>query len=289
MLEGILLRGRGGFYDVQSNGDIWRCTLRGKHRWFGREILPGDRVRFQPLPGQQGTIEEVLPRQTRLVRPAVANVRQVIVVMSLALPPVNWLLLDRLLVTAEAAGVAPVIVFNKVDLVTDAGPLVPLYRDLGYSVMLTSAVTLVGIEQLRHALQHNISVFAGPSGVGKSSLLNAVQPGLRLKTAAVSEKIARGRHTTRHVELLPLPGGALVADTPGFTQLTLPAMKREELAYFFPEMAARASGCRFTNCLHQAEPGCAVRQAVEAGEINRQRYAHYLEFLEEVMQAERRY
>lgn len=289
MLEGILLRGRGGFYDVQSDGAIWRCTLRGKHRWYGQDVLPGDRVRFRPLPGQQGTIEEVIPRENRLVRPAVANVRQVIIVMALALPPVNRLLLDRLLVMAEATGIAPVLVFNKADLVREPGPLVPLYRSIGYTVLVTSAVTRLGIEDLAAQLRDNISVFAGPSGAGKSSLLNAIEPGLRLRTGAVSEKIGRGRHTTRHVELLPLPGGGLVADTPGFSQLDLPPMKREELAYCFPEMAARSGACRFSSCLHRSEPGCAVRAAVEAGEIDRQRYTHYLEFLEEVIEAERRY
>lgn len=289
LLEGILLRGRGGFYDVQSNGGVWRCTLRGKYRWLKQEVLAGDRVRFRVISGESGVIEEVLPRQNRLIRPAVANVQQGIVVMSLALPPVNRMLLDRLLVVVEATGVTPVIVFNKADLVEEPGSVVSLYQSIGYRVLVTSAVTGQGLEDLRAQLRDQLSVFAGPSGAGKSSLLNALYPGLSLKVGPVSEKTGRGRHTTRQVELLPLPSGGFVADTPGFSQLDLPAMRREELGQYFPEIAVRAEACRFSSCLHHREPGCAVKKAVEGGEIDRERYAHYLELLEEVIRAERRY
>ena len=288
--EGLVVRARGGFFDVESHGEIWRCYLRGKYRWLKQEVVPGDRVRFRFLPDHTGAIEEVLPRETYLLRPAVANVRQVVIVMSLLAPPVNRLLLDRLLVMAEAAGIAPAIVFNKVDLVGgDPGPLPQLYRDLGYQVLVTSALSGQGVGELASLLRDTISVFAGPSGAGKSSLLNAIHPHLRLKTGTVSEKLGRGRHTTRHVELLRLPQGGWVADTPGFSQLYLPALRREELGYYFPEIASRIGNCRFASCLHRQEPDCAVRAALEAGEIDPERYSHYLEFLEEIIQAERNY
>jgi len=288
--EGLVVRARGGFFDVEADGEVRRCVLRGKYRWRRQEVVPGDRVRFRLLPEHTGAIEEVLPRESCLVRPAVANVRQVVIVMSLAAPPVNRLLLDRLLVMAEAIGLAPVVTFNKVDLAAgEPGPLPALYGRLGYPVLVTSAVTGQGVEGLAARLQDNISVFAGPSGAGKSSLLNAMLPGLRLKTGTVSEKIGRGRHTTRHVELLRLPGGGWVADTPGFSQLQLPPLRREELGFCFPEIAGRAGSCRFSSCLHRQEPGCAVRAAVEAGEIDPERYSHYLELLEEVIRAEKDY
>lgn len=289
MPEGILLRGRGGLYDVQSDGQVWRCALRGKNRWLRQSVLPGDHVRFSTQPGYRGAIEAVLPRRNQLARPAVANVDRIIVVMALALPPVNRLLLDRLIVISESLNMPPALVFNKVDLVSDPGPLPQLYRSLGYRVMVTSTRRNVGIDELERELSQGVSVFAGPSGVGKSSLMNALDPGLRLMTAAVSQRIERGRHTTRHVELLPVQGGGFVADTPGFSQIDLTAMKRENLSFFFPEIAQRIGHCRFSSCLHRSEPACAVLQAVEAGEIDPVRYQHYLKMLDEVIKAEHVY
>lgn len=288
--EGILLKGVGGFYFVKSNGEVYQCRLRGRFRKEEKEILPGDRVKLQEVAPGQGVIEDVLPRKTKLERPSVANVDQVVIVMSLEEPPPDLELLDRLLVLSLASGTDPIICWNKADLARkDFMHLPSLYESLGYRVLVTSAKTGEGIEALRKALEGHISTFAGPSGVGKSSLLNAIQPGLNLKTGEVSKKLGRGRHTTRQVELLLLDGGGMVADTPGFSRLYLPEMKREELAGYFLEMEPLRAKCRFHSCLHRAEPGCKVREAVEEGLIPRHRYEHYLKFLAEVIEAERSY
>lgn len=291
MIEGIIIKGYSGFYYVQTDSDVWECTLRGKYRIKHQDFLVGDRVLVSPVNAKKAVIEKVLTRTNQLVRPPVANVEQVIVVMSLDNPPPDLMLLDRLLVMGEFYGLELVIAFNKADLVTQdfMDHYSSIYKDVGYPVILSSAKTLMGINTLRECLRNKISVLAGPSGVGKSSLLNAVQPGLSLKTGDISHKSKRGRHTTRHVELLSLAGGGFVADTPGFSRLDLPEMLREDLAYYFPEIAALQANCRFSSCLHHTEPDCAVRSALDDGLINAGRYNNYLYLLEEVISNERRY
>ncbi|HHY59765.1 MAG TPA: ribosome small subunit-dependent GTPase A [Clostridia bacterium] len=291
MLEGIIVRGYSGFYYVQTGSETWECRLRGKYRVKHQDFLVGDRVLITPVGQQKGVIEKVLERKNQLVRPPVANVEQVVIVVSLDSPPPDLMLLDRLLVLAEFHGLDSVIVFNKADLVTPAAmeKFRSVYENIGYRVILSSARTLMGIDALRESLKDKISVLAGPSGVGKSSLLNAVQPGLSLKTGEVSHKTKRGRHTTRHVELMRLAEGGFVADTPGFSRLNLTDMTREELSDYFPEMSRLRSNCRFSSCLHYTEPDCAVRSALDAGLIDSGRYHHYLYLLEEVMANERRY
>ncbi|MDN5348042.1 MAG: ribosome biosis GTPase / thiamine phosphate phosphatase [Clostridia bacterium] len=290
MEEGIIIRRYAGFYYVDTGAKIWECRLRGRHRLTEQDFLAGDRVRITPVGPQQGVIEEVLPRRTRLERPAVANVDLVMVVMSFVSPPPDLKLLDRLLILAAAHGIEAGICWNKVDLIeAGEGRLPGFYSSLGYSSILTSARTGQGIPELGRLLAGHIAAFAGPSGVGKSSLLNALIPGLALKTGEVSRKIDRGRHTTRHVELLRLPGGGLIADTPGFSRLDLPKMERQELASYFPEMLPFLGRCRFNSCLHRSEPGCAVREAVAAGKVDGTRYKHYLEFLEEIILKEKEY
>ncbi|MBE3580755.1 MAG: ribosome small subunit-dependent GTPase A [Thermoanaerobacteraceae bacterium] len=290
MREGILIKGVGGFYFVLSEGKIYRCRLRGRLRVKAGEILVGDRVQFKETGLEEGAIEAVLPRVTKLERPAVANIDQVIVVFSLREPPPDLELLDRLLVLSMASNAEPIICWNKADIASEEFLSLPsLYESLGYRVLVTSARTGQGVDLLREVLQGHVSTFAGPSGVGKSSLLNAVEPGLNLKTGEVSRKQGRGRHTTRQVELLLLKNGGIVADTPGFSKLNLPEMKREDLAAYFPEILAYEGECRFHSCLHRSEPDCAVRKAVEEGGITRNRYAHYLKFLEEVIETERSY
>lgn len=289
MVEGIVFRGRGGFYDCVAGPEEYRCTLRGRLRHLNQEILVGDQVKLRVVRPGIGVIEEVLPRRSRLARPAVANVDQAVAVIALAEPSPDLGFLDRLLVVIEAEGLGVVICLNKADLVAEVRiePLHRIYHALGYQVMVTSARDGRGVAELRAALAGLVNVFAGPSGVGKSSLLNAIQPGLRLQTGAVSAKIGRGRHTTRHVELLALDSGGMVADTPGFSQLWLPDIPKENLGYFFPEMDAYRGRCRFTSCLHVREPGCAVRAAVAREEIVPTRYQHYVEFLEELITRER--
>lgn len=292
MFEGVLIRAYGGFYYVKKGDEIWDCSLRGKFR-LGKNVaaLVGDKVRVTPIRGKTGRIDEVLPRTTELFRPAVANVEQAVIVFAVQNPEPNLTLLDRFLVLAESAGIKSVVCLNKADLLSGRREhdWLKLYRKVGYPSVVTSTKNGEGLDELRELLIGSTSVFAGPSGVGKSSLLNAVQPGLELKTGEVSHKLKRGKHTTRHVELLPLTAGGFVVDSPGFSSLDLPQMEREELAGLFPEFEEFTTDCKFNRCLHHQEPQCGVKKAVEQGAINRGRYQNYLILLEEAMQQERRY
>lgn len=289
MVEGIITKAYGGFYFVRSGEDLWQCTLRGVFRHRGVDVMVGDRVAVNAGERYRGVVEKVYPRINALIRPPVANVDRAVMVFALKEPEPSLALLDRFLIHAGYEGISPLICFNKVDLGENSGDITGCYEEAGYPVIRTSARDGTGVEKLREILKEGISVFAGPSGVGKSSLLNAVQPGLSLKTGDIGLKIKRGRHTTRHVELLPLEGGGLVADTPGFSSLFLQDIKKEELFHYFPEMEKCADGCRFRGCLHGSEPDCAVKEAVSRNEIDRGRYGRYLEILDEIIQRERGY
>ncbi|ABO50242.1 ribosome small subunit-dependent GTPase A [Desulforamulus reducens MI-1] len=292
MFEGVLIRAYGGFYYVKKGDEIWECSLRGKFR-LGKSspALVGDRVMVTPVRQNTGRIDEVMPRKTELFRPAVANIDQAVIVFAVENPEPNMTLLDRFLVLAENAEVLPVVCLNKGDLLTSRRDheWLKLYKRIGYPTIITSTKLGEGINELRQLLIGKTTVFAGPSGVGKSSLLNAIQPGLELKTGDISHKLKRGKHTTRHVELLPLNKGGYVVDSPGFSSLDLPQMNKEDLAYYFPEFTGFIADCKFNGCLHHREPQCAVKDALDAGLINKERYQNYLLFLEEVLQQERRY
>lgn len=288
-MEGILLRRYGGFYYVESEGDVLTCRARGRLKREG-ELLPGDRVEVTVLGPGEGVIEGVRPRSTLLERPSVANVEQAIIVFSLSTPPPDLELLDRLLFLSSVKGIRAVIVWNKADEALKEHLELPgLYRQIGYQGLIASARTGQGVDGLQEILSGRLSTFAGPSGVGKSSLLNAIHPALNLRTGEVSVKSGRGRHTTRHAELIRLPGGGWVADTPGFSRLDLPSIDHQEVAAHFPEMETYIGRCRFNSCLHRCEPGCAVVAAAAMGEITRHRYEHYLKFLEEIIAKERSY
>jgi len=288
MIKGTVYKALGGYYFVRTGRGEYRCYLRGRFR-RQKQVLVGDRVGLIPQGKNTGVIEELEPRKTELYRPPVANVDLAIVIFSLAQPDPNLFLMDRFLLQGEIAGVKPVIVFNKTDLVQSKEEYLD-YERVGYMVIFTSTKTGEGISKLSNILKDRVSVFAGPSGVGKSSLLNAIQPGLSLKTGEISSKLKRGKHTTRHVELLRLDNGGLVADTPGFSNLYLPPdLKSVELASYFPDLQAHALNCRFSGCLHHKEPDCAVKEAVANGKIIPTRYEHYIALLKEVMQQERRY
>lgn len=260
------------------------CSLRGKLRRHRERILVGDRVWLQPIDWEHGTIERIMTRQTELLRPPIANVDRVVLVCSLKDPPPDTWLLDRLLVLAAYYGVDSAICFNKSDLVsmTDAQYLMDLYSQAGFRVIATSIQTPASVGCLSQLLQDRVTVFAGMSGVGKSSLLNQIHPNLALKTGPISEKSRRGRHTTRHLELLSLDGGGLVADSPGFSATDLPEIAPLELASLFLEMKSLLGNCRFNSCSHQNEIGCAVRAAVHDRIIREERYKHYLLMLEEI-------
>lgn len=300
---GTVVKGWSDWYDVATaDGRLVRCQPRGRLRLDlqradpggrGRRteaeraragIMVGDRVRVRPRPDGEGAIEAILPRRTILTRPPVANVDRVLVVSAWREPPWNGELVDRLLVLAGAACCEAWLVLNKCDqLDGEASPRsearLRMYRDAGYPVWITSAMRGDGVTELGAALAGGVAVFAGQSGVGKSRLIAALAPGYagKVATGAVSPRLLRGRHTTRHAELLPLPGGGLLADTPGFSRVDLRHVGRGELADLFPEIAAAAPGCRFRGCRHRGEPGCAVEAAIDP-----ERLRHYRLFLSEV-------
>lgn len=236
-----------------------------------------------------GYIEEIYIRETSLKRPPVANITQAIIVMSIQKPKVNSWLLDRFLIMAEAEGLNVTICINKTDLdLENSLKVKDIYSKIGYKVILTSIETGEGIDELKESLNNNISVFAGPSGVGKSSLLNLMNPNYKLKTGEISEKNKRGKHTTRHTELLHLKDNSYVLDSPGFSSLDIDFIEYEvELGNYFLEIKKHSSGCKFMNCLHLNEPGCEVKKQVEAHEIAYERYENYLMFLEEIKKSRR--
>lgn len=289
--QGVITAAYGGFYYVQpdQSGHIFECKPRGKLKLSGDRLLVGDRVNVS-LEGSVGVIEEVLPRKKILIRPAIANVDQVVLVFALRNPDFNPFLADRFLLLAESNDLDILICLNKSDLVPPrtARQVGERFTKAGYRVLETSAIHNVGQRRLRSLLGGRVSVLAGPSGAGKSALLNMIEPGFKLVSGEVSEKIGRGRHTTRYARLLPLKAGGFVADTPGFTQLDLDFASSGELADLFPEFQPLRSNCRFNGCLHQSEPGCAVREAVESGTVDSLRYQHYLKFLEEIREREKR-
>ena len=266
--------------------------MRGKHRLKkNNDVIAGDKVEFTKVGENQGVIEEIKVRETQLYRPAIANVTQLLIVMSLKAPYPNLVLLDRLLVLGAYSHLKLLIAFNKSDLVdTDSTLITKSYDKIGYKTVLTSVKEKKGIDELQSFLNNEITVFAGLSGVGKSSLINALEPELSLKIGEVSTKMESGKHTTRYVQLLPLSGGGLIADTPGFSRLYLPTeLKREELRFLFPEIEEIQQECKFSSCLHKQEPGCKVRGNVEIGLLPKWRYDNYLEFLEEIIAQERKY
>ncbi len=286
-----MLKRYSSFYYVQHNKKIWECRLRGKQRLKKEDVIAGDRVLFTAIDDTQGIIEEILPRTNELYRPAIANVTQLLIIQSLKTPEPNFALLDRLLVLGAHSNLKCLIAFNKIDLVGDEIiDEVKAYENIGYKVLFVSAKQKKGIENLKIHLSDEITVLAGVSGVGKSSLINALEDDFSLKVGSVSDKSETGKHTTRYVQLLPLSFGGLVADTPGFSRLYLPSdLKREDLSFLFPEMEKVHHQCRFSNCIHREEPGCKVKEEVEVGLIPNWRYDNYLQFLDEIITRERSY
>lgn len=283
-MEGIILKALSGFYYVDGgDGALTACRGRGKFRHQKLTPLVGDRVRFTPLGEGAGILDEILPRKNQFQRPAVANIDQLVVIASGAVPVTDPFLIDRVVSIAEGRDCEPVICINKCDL-DAAEELYQTYRKAGFLTLRVSAETGEGIPELAAAIAGKVSAFTGNSGVGKSSILNALEPEFRLQVGEVSDKLGRGRHTTRHVELFRLSSGAIVADTPGFSSFDTEGMelrRPEELQYTFREFAPYLDQCRFTGCAHVKEKGCAVLAAVKAGEITPSRHASYVRLYEQ--------
>lgn len=281
----------GGFYTVAlEEGGRVVCRGRGRLRQKGR-IAVGDVVEIA-FEGEEGVIEEVRPRRSLLERPVIANVDTAVVTMALVRPAPAFELLDRILARVELEGLDVLLVWNKADLIEkdEAERVVRPYRAAGYRCILTSAVKGVGLRAIEKALAGRLAVLAGPSGVGKSSLLNALTPAANQKTQGISEKVERGKHTTRAVSLLPLPNGGWVADAPGFSSIALGAIDPRRVPSLFPDLVELEGECRFAGCFHRDEPECAVKAAVEEGRLDLGRYRRYLEILREVEEAfERRF
>lgn len=282
---GRILRSLSGFYDVQTDRGMITCRGRGNLR-RGPEIpLTGDMVEITIERGK-GMVEKILPRRNRFVRPAVANMDALVVFASNVNPVTEPFLIDRVAAIAGDQEVEVHICVNKCDL-DPAADLIRIYRHAGFHVIQASAATGEGVEELRGLLSGKFTAFTGNTGVGKSSMLNALCPDLALETGEVSEKLGRGRHTTRHVELYKLAEDTYVADTPGFSSFDtdqMDVMLKENLQYAFPDFAPFLGKCQFHDCSHRAEPDCAVRQAVEAGELEKTRYDSYLRLYEKSSQ-----
>ena len=282
---GRIIRSISGFYDVKTSAGLINCRARGILRKEGNSPLTGDLVEITVERGK-GMVEAILPRKNSFVRPAVANVDALVVFAANVNPITEPFLIDRVAAIAGDQEVPVYLCINKCDL-DPAVDLVRIYENAGFQVICTSAETGDGVEQLRQLLQGKLTAFTGNSGVGKSSILNRLCPDLALPTGEVSEKLGRGRHTTRHVELYSLGEDTYVADTPGFSSFDTDQMDvilKENLQYAFPDFGKFIGQCRFDDCSHRKEPGCAVRTALEAGEIEPSRYDSYLRLYEKASQ-----
>lgn len=282
--EGIITKCVGGFYTVEAADAVYECQARGIFR--KRKIVPlaGDTAEITLLSNGKGCLEEIGARRNSLVRPPVANLDSLVVVASITEPEPNALIIDKMIAVAESSHIEPVVVVSKADL-NDTAWMETIYRKAGFEVFVVSVKTGEGVEQLRARLTGKLSAFTGNSGVGKSSLLNAIDPHFQLQTGEISKKLGRGRHTTRTVELFKLKSGGYIVDTPGFSSVELERlhpMLKEDLPYSFREFSPYLGKCRFTNCSHTKEEGCAILEAVENGNISRQRHDSYLKMYEEI-------
>lgn len=291
-MQGKIIKGIGGFYYVHGEHDIlYECKAKGVFRNKNIKPLVGDNVIIEILDNENnlGNITEVLPRFNSLVRPAVANVDQTVIIFAVAEPEPNFNLLDRFLVNMEQNSVHTVICFNKIDLdgFSRNESLCRSYASAGYEILFISADNGYGIEELKKVLYGKTTVFAGPSGVGKSSTLNAIKPEAEAQTGSISEKIKKGKHTTRHSELICIDQETYIMDTPGFSSLYVENIECENLKEYFPEIAKFTGTCRFHMCNHINEPDCKVKMAVEEGTISRNRYDNYVSIYENLKEKRR--
>lgn len=285
-MRGKIIKGIAGFYYVHAGSSIYECKAKGVFRKDKQKPLVGDDVEMNVLDGEnlKGNIVRILPRNSELIRPAVANVEQALVIFAITKPQPNFNLLDRFLIMVGQQKLPCIICFNKLDIdeKNDAEKYEDIYRRCGYTTLSVSAGEGTNIDSLKRLLKGRTTTVAGPSGVGKSSIVNRLQSGIVMETGAISEKIERGRHTTRHSELIAIDEDTYILDTPGFSSLGLFNIEKEELAGFYPEFEKYEKYCKFTGCSHISEPVCGVRDAVEAGEISSVRYDNYRLLYEEL-------
>ena len=291
-MQGKIIKGIAGFYYVHVAGSgVYECKAKGIFRKDGVKPLVVDDVEMEVTheKDMEGNIMRILPRKNELVRPAVANIDQALVVFAVTKPKPHFNLLDRFLVMMETKEIPAILCFNKADIAEDpeiAG-LKEVYESCGYPLIFTSAKKKENIDRLKELLSGKTTAIAGPSGVGKSSLINLLQSGVKMATGSISRKIERGKHTTRHSELIMLGEGSYIMDTPGFSSLYVGDMEKEDLKYCFPEFAPFEGKCRFNGCGHVHEPGCAVKRAVEDGKIHRIRYEDYVLMYQELQERKR--
>lgn len=287
-MQGKIIKGIAGFYYVQTEDKLYECKAKGIFRNKKMKPLVGDNVEIDILDeeDQEGNITKIYERSNELIRPAVANVNQALIIFAAKNPKPNYNLLDRFLMMMEKQEVPVIVCFNKVDLAKeqDLTLLEKVYENCGHIVKFISVKEEEGIDEIRKLIHGKTTVLAGPSGVGKSSLMNLLQPEAQMETGEVSEKIKRGKHTTRHSELIYIGEDTYLMDTPGFSSLFLENIEKEDLKYYFPEFTPYENTCKFNGCCHIHEPGCEVKKALEEGKISKMRYDDYCMFYEELAQ-----
>ena len=291
-MQGKIIKGIAGFYYIYAeDGNVYECKAKGIFRKDNFKPLVGDNVEITVLNEEEkeGSVTSILPRRNSLIRPAVANVDQAFLIFAMENPKPNFLLLDRFLIMMEQQEIPVVICFNKKDVgeKEEMEKLYEIYTGCGYRVVLSSTYEGEGMDEIREILKGKTTVVAGPSGVGKSSITNCMQGEVQMETGEISKKLKRGKHTTRHSQVIPVEENTFLVDTPGFSSLYLTDMKEEELRDYFPEFVMYEPQCRFQGCMHIHEPGCAVKEALSEGEISQQRYDNYLALYEELKEKRR--
>lgn len=291
-MQGKIIKGIAGFYYIYAeDGNVYECKAKGIFRKDNFKPLVGDNVEITVLNEEEkeGSVTSILPRRNSLIRPAVANVDQAFLIFAMENPKPNFLLLDRFLIMMKQQEIPAVICFNKKDVgeKEEMEKLYEIYTGCGYRVVLSSTYEGEGMDEIHEILKEKTTVVAGPSGVGKSSITNCMQGEVQMETGEISKKLKRGKHTTRHSQVIPVEKNTFLVDTPGFSSLYLTDMKEEELRDYFPEFVMYEPQCRFQGCMHIHEPGCAVKKALSEGKISQQRYDNYLALYEELKEKRR--